>query len=75
MIVSIRFENEEDGAGNMMVYKRISMTCRAKIGQVDYANLEEKEMIKHIFTTNHPGTEVIGPGIRIGNFVDVYMKR
>ncbi|MDD3398418.1 MAG: hypothetical protein PHW93_02325 [Candidatus Methanomethylophilaceae archaeon] len=75
MIVSLRFENEVDGAGSMMVYKRNSMTCRAKIGQVDYATPEEKAMIRHIFTTSHPGVEVIGSEVRIGNFVDVYMKK
>jgi len=75
MIISLRFENEVDGAGSMMIYKRNSMTCRAKIGQVDYSSAEEKEKLRFIFTNSHPGVEVIGPEVRIGNFVDVYMKK
>lgn len=58
-----------------MIYKRKSMTCRAKIGQLDYANEEEKEFLRYLLTTCQPSVEVIAANVRIGNFVDVYMNR
>lgn len=75
MIISIRFENEVDGAGSIMMYKRKSMTCRAKIGQLDFKNEEEKNFLKTLLTTSQPSVEVIPMNVRIGNFVDVYMKK
>lgn len=74
MYVSLRFENEKDGAGSIMIYRRASMTCRNKVGQIDYETPEEKKILKHMLMTSHPEVEVIGDEVRIGNFVDVYMK-
>lgn len=58
-----------------MMYKRKSMTCRAKIGQLDYKNQKEKDFLNKLFTTSQPSVEVIPAQVKIGNFVDVYMKK
>jgi len=73
----MRFEPREKGgeSGRLVIYQRLSFTCRVPIGYIEYENAKEKEALRKIWISSRSDVEEIGPEVTTGIFHEIYFKR
>jgi len=67
------FENE-DGSGNLELWKRGSITCTHILGTLKFENADERDVLLDMLMKGHPEVSFMENDYPTGCFVDNYYK-